>query len=238
MLQKSLSHFGKTLTYFQKGENPQLLIHAGLHGDEHSVIPIVQAMTEKYESQLPDFIFVPTVSPSAVALQTRKNARGLDLNRGFLETASGSNPSDPEVFLNMQLVHPFHFPLLVSFHEDVEFDGFYMYDSQFPYHRHDIYAFCEHLRRQDIKLFTGIDDPKDPVHGYTVVNGHVIWGIHWNDPLNGTFDDWAIKNGIVDRLIMPEIPTSLSAEKKKQVIESVFIELILPFFKTPQINTV
>jgi hypothetical protein len=225
MIKKSISHTDTILEYFQQGEAPRLLIHSGMHGDEFSVIPIVHKAIEQHESSLPEFIFVPEVSPSAVSLQTRKSARGLDLNRSFFE-----NSQDSEVLANMQLVLPHKFDLLVSFHEDIEFNGFYMYDSGYAQHRETILSFCKNVKASGIQLFTGVDDKTDPVHGYTVVNGHVLWGIEWNKPLNGTFDDWAIKNGIIKRLIMPEIPTSLSTEKKEQIIDRIFTELIIPFF--------
>jgi hypothetical protein len=225
MTKKSIAHTSTTLDYYQRGDSPKLLIHAGLHGDEFSVIPIVQEMVEKFKDELPEFLFVPNASPSAVALQTRRNANGLDLNRSFFNDSQES-----EVVANMDLVRPFNFDLLVSFHEDIEFEGFYMYDSAYAYYRDESIAFRQHLRANGIALFTGVDDVNDQLHGYTVVNGHVLWGIEWEKPLNGTFDDWAIKTGIVRRLLMPEVPTNVSLEKKKLIIESVFAKLIIPFF--------
>lgn len=226
MQKQQISHSGKTIEYYQHGDNPKLLIHSGLHGDEYSVIPIVQEMIEKYLPQLPEFIFVPVVSPSANSMKQRANAEGIDINRSFLEDSKNG-----EVLANQEIVRSHHFNLLVSFHEDVEFDGFYMYDSCYPEYREDILSFCDYLAQENIKLFSGRDDPDDPIHNKLVVNGHVLWGIEYDKPLNGTFDDWAIKNKIVERLLMPETPTIFSVEDKTKVIESIFQKLIIPYFK-------
>ncbi len=87
------------LKYFIKGSNPRLLIHSGTHGDEWGVIEPVKLAVKKYEDQLPDFVFVPEVSPSAVMNRTRVNSGSVDLNRSFTE---GTNES--EVLANMKII--------------------------------------------------------------------------------------------------------------------------------------
>lgn len=225
MLHQQFTHTSVILDYFQKGEQPSLLIHSGLHGDEHSIIPLVQRAITQFEPQLPDFIYVPRVSPGAVAAGTRSNGRGLDLNRSFVPDAQ-----EPEVLANQALVSQHHFSLLISFHEDTNFDGFYLYDSHYPYHRHQFHNFSQNLKQANLPLYTGLDDPSDPSLGYTVVNGHALWTITTHTKLNGTFDDWAFRHKIIDRLVMPEIPSRWSTQQKQVVINHIFTDLILPSF--------
>ena len=102
-----------SLFYYQTGENPRLLIHTGTHGDEYEVIDLVMEAVKKYEDYLPSFVFVPVVSPSAVAKRTRNNGRGIDMNREFY-----SDSDDKEVVANIEILENKEFDLFVSFHED------------------------------------------------------------------------------------------------------------------------
>jgi succinylglutamate desuccinylase len=70
--------------YYTHGKNPKLLIHTGTHGDEHAVIEIAKLAVEKYENELPSFVFVPEVF-HAVLKKTR-NWANRDMNRSFMRT--------------------------------------------------------------------------------------------------------------------------------------------------------
>jgi len=76
------------ITYWIKGKNPNLLISSGMHGDEYQVIDLVFKYLRKNYRELPDFLYIPHLSPSAVKKGTRKNKFGHDLNRSFLKRAT------------------------------------------------------------------------------------------------------------------------------------------------------
>src|SRR3989344_8617189 len=96
---KKVSSTNPDFYYFLKGSHPKLLIHSGTHGDEYEVIDLVEKYIRRYEAKLPDFIFVPKVSPSAVAAKTRKNSQNADINRTF-----STNSIDPEVRENIKIL--------------------------------------------------------------------------------------------------------------------------------------
>ena len=114
-----------TINYFQKGKSPKLLLMSGTHGDEYGVIQPLKNIIDKYSEKLPDFIFIPEFSPTAVKLKTRRNKFNHDVNRNFFE-----NTDDPEAKTVMNIVANFNFKMGISFHEDIEYDSFYMYDSE------------------------------------------------------------------------------------------------------------
>jgi len=112
------------INFYQCGNNPELLILSGIHGDEFHILPYVKAVVEELEVKLPDFVFVPEVSPSAVKLKTRLNGYGNDINRHF------GALQDPEAVALRELLSKHTFRTRISFHEDLEFhQEFYIYDS-------------------------------------------------------------------------------------------------------------
>lgn len=228
MVQK-ISQVGKTtIEYFVHGVDPKLLIQSGIHGDEHEVIDAVRSAVEKYKDLLPDFVLLPTASPSAVANQTRLNTSGVDLNRAFVD-----GTQEEEVLANQAILKQFHFDLIVSFHEDVEYSLFYLYDSGILQDS-ECWERAKHaIRRQGVSLLTGVDDPMDPVLGYEFVDGYGLSVFDGAD-YDGSFEHWALREGITKHWIMPEVPTSLKRSKKAKIVESIFEHLVLPQFQVQQ----
>jgi predicted deacylase len=113
----------KTISYYKKGVKPILLLMSGTHGNEYKVIKPLINIVYLYSSKLPDFIFIPEVSPSAVKKHTRENDSNNDLNRKFTEQTD-----DTEARTIMRIVSNYNFKLGISFHEDPELNSFYMYD--------------------------------------------------------------------------------------------------------------
>ena len=220
-MNSSLSHKKSgTIDYFQKGTGPILLLMSGTHGDEFGVIEPLKKTIDKYLNKLPDFIFIPEVSPSAVKLKTRRNKFGHDVNRKFFE-----NTDDIEAKTVMNIVSKYKFKLGVSFHEDIEYDSFYMYDSEQMDERM-LNNFKANVKELDIGLYSGIDDIKDTTLGQTIVDGYFT-PLHKPKKItNGDFWEWSLINNYVKRLLYPEIPTSLNLKEKTILIELIFTDLI------------
>lgn len=215
----------KILT-IEKGNQPKLLIHCGTHGDEYEVIDLVTEAVRRCEPKLPDFIYVPQVSPSAVKNKTRKNANGFDLNRIF----SADSP-DQEVQANIKIMENHHFDLFLSFHEDPERDEYYIYDASFNDQPTQSVLYHNHwLKKNKFKLLTGFDDPKDPDLGYEFINGYRKFKHRPGQPDNGMVATWAMNRKIIDQELMPEIPGKISLESKKIIVDSFFDQVLLNYF--------
>ncbi len=214
------------MRFVEKGNKPRLLIHTGTHGDEYGVIKMVEECLKKYESKLPDYIFVPEVSPSAVEMKTRKNKYGHDMNREFL-----SNSDDPEVQENIKIIKNERFDLFVSFHEDWEFPEYYIYDWGYTNKPSELVTkHNEYLKENGIRLLNGVDDPTDPHLGYKFSEGYNK-SIHVKkEQDDGIISDWVLNRNIATDYLLPEIPQRLSDKKKKFIVDSFFTEVILKYF--------
>lgn len=214
------------LYYFISGKNPKLLIHSGTHGDEYLVTDFVSEAVLKYKKELPPFIFVPIVSPSAVERKTRVNESGTDMNRGFF-----SDSLDPEVQANIEIVKKEKFDLFVSFHEDWEFSDYYIYDWGYSKTKNElVLKHNRWLKDNSVGLFNGVDDPLDLALGYEFVEGYNK-SIHLgNDKDSGIISDWILNREISKEYLLPEIPQRLSREKKKMIVDSFFSDVILKMF--------
>lgn len=215
-----ISHIRNSMKYFQKGDTPSLLILSGTHGDEFRVIESVTAYIDKNYSSLPDFLFVPEVSPSAVKRKTRLNCRNVDLNRIFTGTIH-----DEESTSLKEIIDPFHFHLCLSLHEDPDQHAFYMYDSG-TFEPSKLSQFKHSLLAAGVSLFSGIDDPDDPILGNMIKEGY--YSINPTYDFSGGFImDYAIKNNICDRFITLEIPGKVDQEENKRITSVVMNALRL-----------
>lgn len=210
------------IEYWIKGDHPTLLLMSGTHGDEYEVIEPLKKAVEKYSSELPDFLFIPEVSPSAVALKTRRNAAGRDTNRSFTEKTT-----DMEAKSTMDIVRTHMFDLCLSFHEDPEQAEFYLYDNQQLEH-----SMLQKLKRRiseyGISLYTGIDDPHDTTLGHMIIDGYASLPADPAKLLHGDFWEWSQHNGIVKRILFPEIPGKLPMPNKEFLIWVIFQEILFP----------
>lgn len=208
--------------YFIKGKNPKLLIHSGTHGDEFESIDIVKQCVEKYEDKLPDFVFVPVVSPSAVKNKTRVNKNGFDLNRIFF-----SDSKEPEVVENIKVLDGYKFDLFVSFHEDSLSDEYYIYDSGFKTEESEkIKKHNLKLKSMGIKLFTGIDDTEDVDLGYEFKNGYRKFVETKEDLTNGMITVWSMLRKDIQTCLTPEIPGLLNIKQKEMIIDTFFRDVL------------
>ena len=208
------------ITYYQKGTDPKLLIHTGTHGDEFSVIEPTKNYILKNADTLPDFIFVPEVSPTAVAQKSRKNKQGIDINRSFFEGSDNAEVTD-----NMELIKDFNFDICISIHEDYEFPSFYMYDSG-NLQSAVWQVFVEKLNLVGMQTYTGFDDLSDPALGYEFKNGYPAFDDAVAENNSGCFSNHFISRSKSRRFLMPEVPTQCSKEVKEKVIALLFTDLL------------
>lgn len=212
--------------YFIFGDDPKLLIHSGTHGDEYEVTDYVTEALKKYEKDLPAFIFVPKVSPTAVAQTTRTNHLGNDMNRKFF-----SDSMDPEVIANIEIIKDKIFDLFISFHEDPLESNYYLYDV--GYRETDSEEVLKHnliLKNRGIELLTGIDDAEDSTLGYEFVEGYkkFIHPAKYHD--DGTISAWVLNRHIAEDYLLPEIPGKADEKTKRFIVDSFFSEVILKSF--------
>lgn len=220
---KKISSVLPNFYYFVKGENPKLLIHSGTHGDEFEVIDVVKKCVEKYEDKLPDFVFVPYVSPSAVSSKTRVNNNGSDLNRIFF-----SDSKDIEVQENIKVIKDYKFDLFVSFHEDPELPFYYIYDEGTnPNETANVVKHSQKMQSLGVNLLNGIDDPEDPTLGTEFVNGYKKFVVSKEFENNGMITSWAIINDIVGDTLVTEIPGKADLKIKELIVDTFFSDILL-----------
>lgn len=212
--------------YFTKGSKPRLLLHAGTHGDEYESIDYVTEAIIKYEDLLPSFIYVPHVSPSAVDSKTRKNINDKDLNRVFFDESS-----EQEVIWNKQVMTGNKFDLAVTFHEDPEFREYYIYDEgKDLVPTKLVLDHNKYLHNNFVELLTGYDDPKDPDLAIHFTDGYKRFELE-NDHESGMVTTWALHKGIIEHILVPEVPGQFNLKMKKFVVDSFFRKVILKYFK-------
>lgn len=212
------------LPYISRGDTPRLLIYSGMHGDEYEVISSVTKAFDQFESQLPNFIFIPQASPSAVTQKTRYNKDKTDVNRSFFE---GTNITEAQAL--MELVRQYKFDVCWEFHEDPLLDKFYLYDNGNMLNDFRWKLFTEKLRQLGVELFTGIDDPNDSALGYEIIEGYISapYDLTNKKIMIGTFSEWATKRSIVKRVFNPEIPGKAPQTIKDKVVELIFTHFII-----------
>lgn len=212
--------------YYTSGDNPKLLVHTGTHGDEYEVIEIVHKALEKYEKDLPHFLFVPKVSPSAVALKTRTNIRGHNLNRDFF-----SDSGDEEVRANIQIIKDHKFDLFLSIHEDYEFPEYYIYDWGYnPNPNEDVLRHNRFLKDNGVKLLNGVDDPSDVSLQHEFKDGYNKTVHTKSNVDDGFLSSWILNRHIAKDYLLPEIPMKSPRETKEFIIDTFFRDVVLKYF--------
>lgn len=115
-----------------RGKAPRIVLTAGVHGDEPAGVEAVTRLLERSTDWRPllagyDLTIFPCANPTGYAFATRVNHQDIDLNRMFDHPAP-----PPEVALIRAALEaggrdglP---DLSVELHEDVDSDGFYLYE--------------------------------------------------------------------------------------------------------------
>jgi len=101
---------------------------AGIHGDEPAGVEAILQLLED-RSRLRGMLdelhltILPCINPYGFEHNTRANGQGLDLNRQFRRRQPPA-----EVSLVKRAIGHTHYDLAMEFHEDVDTDGFYLYE--------------------------------------------------------------------------------------------------------------
>lgn len=204
------------LEYFLHGEAPRVLLLSGMHGDEYESGALLERYLIEHADNLPDFLYIPQVSPSAVAAKTRKNAYGNDINRQFMPATQ-----DPEARSVMDIVSPYQFTLCVDIHEDPDRTlGFYLYDTdQMSDGQLERYRTC--LTTTGARLYTGVDDIDDEHLMLQVEKGYVSLGFERSGVTSGFSSRWLFEAGICKRTFTVEIPGKAAKVLKDAVIHTI-----------------
>jgi hypothetical protein len=193
----------------------KLLILSGMHGDESGVIDCVR--TYIAEHNLPEHVYIPEVSPSAVAARTRRNRYGHDVNRSFFDP-----PKDPEVSEFTSGISGKYFDLCINFHEDPDLaQTFYLYDSG-QLSTDQLLSLRSSVIEAGSGLHTGTDDPLDADLDLHVEKGYI------STPYDSLPQDagfswvWFSRHGITKRDVDIEIPGKASTEMKQKLVNLIF----------------
>lgn len=219
-------HFG-SLQYFQSADHPRVLFLAGMHGNEYESGQTLEEYIGKNKELFPHYLFIPRVSPSAVAAGTRRNAFGNDINRQFYLTTQ-----DEEALGVMRLLSTYSFELVVDLHEDPDQkEAFYLYDSG-SMNTRELAQYQACVRSTKSLLFSGLDDADDATLGCEIVDGYYSFLPSWH--VDGSHDDgfsskWMIRNAIAKRVFTLEIPGKADTVLKQSLIEHVIPFLISTF---------
>ncbi len=207
----------KNIQILQKGDTPSVLILSGMHGDESDVIQPVTRYLYTHAGHIPDFIYIPEVSPSAITAKTRLNKQGHDINRCFVDSTT-----DLEAQELMKFLQHVHFHMSLDFHEDNEHrNAFYFYDTG-EMHTDELDQFRSDIQNCEFELYSGIDDPEDPHLGCVVDKGYVSHGHEKDSHASGFLTKWMSKYDIVRRSFTFEIPGQAQLQRKKLLIETIF----------------
>ncbi len=105
------------------GERP-VYLSSGIHGDEPAgPLALLELLESGALAGLPSCLLCPLLNPTGILAATRETARGVDLNRDYLQR------STPEVRAHVAWLERHPWPeMLISLHEDWESAGFYFYE--------------------------------------------------------------------------------------------------------------
>jgi len=127
---------GHPIYMLQYGEGDKsVFLSAGMHGDEPAGVEAlirflegsgvtgegIKKWYDKYQ-----FTIIPCMNPTGIEKGIRENIKGTDLNRKFGGRAGKDTPE--EVMIVQRAVEGKRFDLYIDFHEDIEGEGFYLYE--------------------------------------------------------------------------------------------------------------
>lgn len=115
---------GSLVAYERAGSGPLIYLSSGIHGDEPAgPLALLEMMERGDFAENFHWLICPALNPGGLAIHTRENREGIDLNRDYLQLRS------LEVAAHTRWLARHRVPdVFVSFHEDWETIGFYFYE--------------------------------------------------------------------------------------------------------------
>lgn len=223
---KQVEKCGKVaLPYYIRGTHPKWLIDSVTHGNEAGVKKSVGCFIADNEERMPDFLWVPEVSPSAARLGTRRNARGVDVNRVF-----GDDTEEVEAQANISVWQRHRFTLHLSFHEDTDrTNEFYVYDTADAAESVEAQGLLAAAERFGFTRYTGTDNWRSKL-SVNIVNGYFSerWkGGGFRTPaLSGQATIYTVTKGIAERAFTIEIPGKAPQERKNILVAAILNHFI------------
>jgi len=116
----------------EKSYTKRICLAAGIHGDEPAGVEAMLTFLENFHEYLAlldgvETIILPCDNPFGYERNRRTNADGLDLNQQFED----SNRTQ-ENRLIKKAIGPSSFDMSLDFHEDIESEGFYLWERKKP----------------------------------------------------------------------------------------------------------
>jgi hypothetical protein len=105
---------------------PRVYLSSGMHGDEPAGVMAMLGLLEDgcFDDRI-EWRISPVINPTGLAVGTRENHQGVDLNRDYLQQ------STDEVSAHVGWLESQPVPeMFISLHEDWESTGFYLYEIQ------------------------------------------------------------------------------------------------------------
>lgn len=117
-------HEGPLIAWEKLGPGPRTYLSAGIHGDEPAgPLALLGLLREGFFDSDAHWSICPALNPAGLAVSTRENAAGVDLNRDYWLRAT------PEVIAHAAWLDGGKTPdMFISLHEDWETTGFYFYE--------------------------------------------------------------------------------------------------------------
>ena len=112
-----------SLEYYLPGASPRFLLFSVLPGNEFESGPLLEHNLIEHPENLPDFLYIPPVIPSAVAAKTRK------ICTVTTSTGSFADDADPRPDPLWPLFHRINLPFVWISMKILTTLGFYLYDT-------------------------------------------------------------------------------------------------------------
>lgn len=145
-------------------------LSAGMHGDEPAgPLALLKLLEDGSLTESCSWYICPVLNPTGLALGTRENFQGLDLNRDYLKQQSA------EIASHVAWLSDKHSDFAISLHEDWESSGFYFYEIN-----------LQQDRPQRYQRMVDAISPVMPMEPNDVIDDHQVrepgWIYHCADP--------------------------------------------------------
>ena len=187
----------------------RICLAAGIHGDEPAGVEAMLTFLENFDEYAAllegvEVIILPCDNPFGYERNVRGNADGLDLNQQFRD----SNRT-PEILMIKKAIGQYNFDMSLDFHEDVEAEGFYLWERKFPNLKSIGDAVIQRMA-QEYPI-----ERKSQIEGFPNRQGVILLD---NRPLEKgwTLEHYLFRNGTKYCLTL-ETPVNMSLQKRVEM---------------------